>query len=480
MGRKANHCNCLILVAVQEIAADLIDNPWLRLGSELPDVGIAGKSHLGSNNRKLATVSRDILISNTLPKYWRQNTIFSSITYHWSRRTLTSEGSPIMSKQGADQHHRGEASMADQDTVSRRWGNSPTAPPSTTVPHSTSSISAEEFSSLLERGSITWPDKYQIIRRLGSGGQGVVYLADRVGADGWEVPVAIKFFSPKPYATLDEYADDMSRVARVLARVAVIQQDHLLDVHNFVEVGDIRVVSMEWVDGYDLQYLLAPERLVQLHQQVTRDRGRYLDDVVISKGPERSRLKPGVAIAIVQECLAGLAALHRNGIVHGDLKPANIMLKRTGNTKIIDLGSACSVDYVRGFRPFTPQYAPPEVLRGEACTPFSDLASLGYVLVEMLAGLSVFSGLSDCRELLDAKYRLIDDLPELLPKEVLASESLMHFVRTLVNPEPAQRHPREEAADLLKIGAAGFQRELVTGDLASEYETEIRLWLEDL
>jgi serine/threonine-protein kinase len=156
------------------------------------------------------------------------------------------------------------------------------------------------------------------------------------------------------------------------------------------------------------------------------------------------------------------------------------MLKRTGNTKIIDLGSACSVDYVRGFRPFTPQYAPPEVLRGEACTPFSDLASLGYVLVEMLAGLSVFSGLSDCRELLDAKYRLIDDLPELLPKEVLASESLMHFVRTLVNPEPAQRHPREEAADLLKIGAAGFQRELVTGDLASEYETEIRLWLEDL
>jgi eukaryotic-like serine/threonine-protein kinase len=82
-----------------------------------------------------------------------------------------------------------------------------------------------------------------------------------------------------------------------------------------------------------------------------------------------------VAIAIVQECLAALAALHREGIVHGDLKPSTIMLKKTGNAKIIDLGSACSVDYARGHRPFTPRYAPPEVLTGEGCTPFSDLAS---------------------------------------------------------------------------------------------------------
>lgn len=350
----------------------------------------------------------------------------------------------------------------------------------TTIPRPTSSVSNPQLAALVDGSTIAWPAKHYLIRRLGAGGQGIVYLADRLGADGWEIPVAIKFFSPDPYPTLDAYVEDMSRIAQVLARVAVIQQDHLLDVHNFVELDGIRVMSMEWVDGFDLQYLLAQDTFEQLHRRVPEERARYLNDVVITSGTRKSRLKSGVAIAIVQECLAALAALHRDGIVHGDLKPANIMLKKTGNAKIIDLGSACSVDYARGHRPFTPQYAAPEVLQGEACTPFSDLASLGYVLVEMLAGVPVFSEITSYQEMLEAKNRLVDDLPELLPQEVLASESLMHLVRTLVAPDPGQRYPGEQAADALRIGAACFQRELITGDLASEYEMEIRLWLQDL
>jgi serine/threonine-protein kinase len=352
--------------------------------------------------------------------------------------------------------------------------------PTSAVTEPAGSLPDQRIAALVEKSTIAWSANHHLIRRLGAGGQGIVYLADRLGADGWEVPVAIKFFSPAPYPTMRAYVDDMARIAQVLARVAVIQQDHLLHVHNFVELDGIRVMSMEWVDGYDLQYLLAQDTLTELHRRVPADRSGYLNDVVITSGPEKSRLKSGVAIAIVQECLGALAALHRDGIVHGDLKPANIMLKKTGNTKIIDLGSACSTDYVRGHRPFTPQYAPPEVLQGGCCTPFSDLASLGYVLVEMLAGRPLFSGITDYHQLLDAKHRLVDDLPELLPQEVLASESLMHLARTLVAPEPEQRHPSEEAADLMKIGAAYFQRELITGDLASEYESEIRLWLKDL
>ena len=49
------------------------------------------------------------------------------------------------------------------------------------------------------------------------------------------------------------------------------------------------------------------------------------------------KLKPAIAVGVIRECLAGLAALHRADIVHSDLKPANIMLKRSGNVKLIDL-----------------------------------------------------------------------------------------------------------------------------------------------
>ncbi len=115
------------------------------------------------------------------------------------------------------------------------------------------------------------------------------------------------------------------------------------------------------------------------------------------------RLKPGMAIAVMRECLAALAALHREGIVHGDLKPSNIMLKRTGNAKIVDIGSAFELTNLPAQRTCTPAYAAPEVLEGGECTPRSDLASLGYVLIEMLAGKPPFAGLTTYRELLEAK-----------------------------------------------------------------------------
>ncbi|HAW26765.1 MAG TPA: hypothetical protein DCY03_01405 [Planctomycetaceae bacterium] len=64
----------------------------------------------------------------------------------------------------------------------------------------------------------------------------------------------------------------------------------------------------------------------------------------LPKGVQQPRLKPGIAVAILRECLAALAALHRNDIIHCDMKPANIMLKRSGNAKIIDIGSAIDLN----------------------------------------------------------------------------------------------------------------------------------------
>ena len=196
---------------------------------------------------------------------------------------------------------------------------------------------------------------------------------------------------------------------------------------------------------------------------------------------ESSRtLAPGIAIAIVRDCLAALAALHRTQIVHGDIKPSNVMLKRTGNAKVVDVGSAFSMREPPPRPICTPAYAAPEVIERNQETPQSDLASVGYVLVEMLTGRPPFEGKTSFQDLLQAKRFFAQQLPHILPHEVVRNELLMEFCRRLVAPDPSRRFASAGEADLDQVGAAAIQRQLVKGDLASEYDNEIRLWLEAL
>jgi serine/threonine-protein kinase len=305
------------------------------------------------------------------------------------------------------------------------------------------------YGEMLSGGRLNWTEYHHLERRLGSGGQGVVYLSTRRGTDSFTLPVALKIFSPERYETEEQYVEAMNRIAAVAARVAQIQQDNLLDVQNFVEQRRIRIMEMEWIDGYDLSRLLAPDLLDKTRASVSDDRWRHLNDVIVTAGPRQSRLKPGVAIAIVRECLAALAALHREGIVHGDIKSANIMVKRTGNAKIIDIGSAHAIDEPPPSRTCTPAYAAPEVLEGRGNTPRSDLASLGYVLIEMLSGRPPFAGLQSYRDLLEAKRSLAHRLPQILPVDVTCNELLMNFIRGMIASDPARRFPSAEDADLV-------------------------------
>jgi serine/threonine-protein kinase len=338
----------------------------------------------------------------------------------------------------------------------------------------------DRYHALLQQQRVSWTEHHRLIRLLGSGGQGVVYLSERRGTDEFTLPVALKIFSPERYEDERAYSEAMGRMAQVAAHVAQIQQDNLLDVHNWVDRNRIRLMEMEWVDGYDLARLLTPKMLDRVRDRVSEKRWKYINQVIVTAAPVQPRLKPGIAIAIVRDCLAALAALHRNGIVHGDLKPSNIMLKRTGNAKIVDIGSAFELEHPPSRRTCTPTYAAPEVLEGGETSPRSDLASLGYVLIEMLAGVPPFAGLTTFRDLLEAKRFLAQRLPRVLPEEVVCNELLMTFCRGLVAPDPMRRFPSAEAADLVKEGAASFHRQLIKSDLASEYDNEIRLWLEEL
>jgi serine/threonine-protein kinase len=253
----------------------------------------------------------------------------------------------------------------------------------------------DQYQRLVHTEKLGWTEHLRLKRLLGTGGQGVVYLSERRGSDKFTLPVALKFFSPERYADERSYHEAMLRMAQVSSRVAQIQHDHLLNVQNFIERHRIRILEMEWIDGYDLDVLLAPAMLQRARQRVSAKRWVYINNVIATAGPVRTRMQPGMAVAIVRECLAGLAALHREEIVHGDIKPSNIMIKRTGNVKIIDIGSALELQNMPQQRTCTPQYAAPEMLEREEFTPRSDLASVGYVLVELLAGRPLFSGIRD-------------------------------------------------------------------------------------
>jgi serine/threonine-protein kinase len=338
----------------------------------------------------------------------------------------------------------------------------------------------DKYQHILSERRLKWTNHLQLLRLLGSGGQGVVYLTELRGTDGFTLPAALKIFSPERFDDVCSYDGAMQRVARASARISQIQHDNLLYVYNFIDLNRIRMMIMEWIDGYDLARLLVGNMLERIRARVSNRRWEYINQVIVTAGPIQPRMKAGVAVAIVRDCLNALAALHRHGMVHGDIKPSNIMLKRTGIAKIIDIGSAFELRDPPRVRTCTLAYAAPEVLENCDTTPRSDLCSVGYVLIELLAGRQPFAGTSDMRELLEAKRTLPQRLHEILPEEVLRCELLCAFIRGMIAADPVRRFPSAEAAELLKEGAAAFHRQLVMGNLASEYDNDIRLWLEEL
>ncbi len=336
------------------------------------------------------------------------------------------------------------------------------------------------FDAFLRKGSIGWQTARPFLKTLGIGGQGTVLLAERRGAGSFCLPVALKFFSPKRFKTVEEYDAEMLRLTEVSSMAARIQDDHLVDVHTFIKDQGVYYMEMEWVDGFDLLHILRRDTLDIVQDAVTERRWASITENIVTTGEVDCRLKPGMAVAILRECLSGVSALHREGIIHCDLKPSNVMVKKTGQVKIIDIGSAFWEGRPPQAQPCTLEYAAPEVLAGFRATPQSDLASLGYMLLEMLTGSKPFAGLK-YSELLEAKNSLIERLPGMLPLDEFAfSEALILLLRRLVNPDPAQRFPTADDAELSDEGAAGFLRELVKSDLSNEYISELRQWLAEM
>ncbi len=205
--------------------------------------------------------------------------------------------------------------------------------------------------------------RYLISERIGGGGMGVLYRARDTRL---EREVALKFLSP--HLDLDPAAKDRFLVEARAA--AVLDHPDICTVHEIGETDDGRLfIAMAYYDGETLK-----ER--------------------IARGP----LPVADAVTLATRLARALAAAHERGIVHRDVKPANVMLTRNGGVKLLDFGLAKVTDVTLtrpGTTPGTTAYMSPEQVQGEPVDGRSDLWSLGVVLYEMLAGMRPFRGGAD-------------------------------------------------------------------------------------
>jgi serine/threonine-protein kinase len=227
--------------------------------------------------------------------------------------------------------------------------------------------------------------KLVIDAKIGEGGMGVVFRAWRfwspgdTRAQGGPKLVALKALRAHRAADprLREYFRREAEALRVLSHPNIVQFEELF------EHASASVLAMEFVDGEPLDSI------------IKRHKGRAT--------PHSIPCMPALrAVAYFEQLLGALAALHAMGIVHRDVKPQNILVRRDGIVKLTDFGiakhgygapSTARPNTEAGLAPGTGIYMSPEQVMGSAVDGRSDLYSAAIVLYEMLAGRTPFSAI---------------------------------------------------------------------------------------
>ncbi|MFI6299354.1 protein kinase [Nonomuraea sp. NPDC050790] len=263
--------------------------------------------------------------------------------------------------------------------------------------------------------------RYRLLSRLGQGGMGIVWLAlDEL----LRQEVAVKEVRLPPDLDAAERTGLAERTLRE-ARAAARLRSHpgIVTVHDVVLDGGRPWIVMELV------------------------RGRSLDRVVAEQGP----LPPRQVAAIGARVLEALGAAHASGILHRDVKPANVMLTDDGRVLLTDFGIASvagdAVLTQTGLLTGSPGYIAPERLRGEADGPLADLWSLGATLFAAVEGTAPFA-----RQNPAASMAAV-----LMQEPPLARRAgpLAPVLAALLEKDPARRCPPEQAATWLTTLAQG-------------------------
>ena len=255
--------------------------------------------------------------------------------------------------------------------------------------------------------------RYRVVERLGAGAMGVVYRADDVWLDR---PVAIKLVSASPDD--DEASGRFMREARALAQV---RHDNVVSVYAYGVHDGAHYFAMEYVDGVSLEAMVDEASM----------RGEVLD---LARG-----------LSLLGAIARGLGAVHRRGLVHRDVKPANVVVEHgSGRPVLVDFGLARtrSAFTPRGTTSAgTPAYMAPEQAQdGVEITPAADVYAFACTAFEVFTGRPVFTG--DVYDILESHAFVTPPRVSALVPALAGFDAA--FARALAK-SPSFRHPSCEA-----------------------------------
>lgn len=249
---------------------------------------------------------------------------------------------------------------------------------------------------------------YDIDGEIGEGAMASVYLATQRSL---ERKVALKVMAAA-LAADPSFCERFLREGKTLARLS---HPHTVTIHDIGNVGELYYMAMEYLPNGTLKERIA------------------------------AGLTPEQGLVYIRQIASALGYAHAQGLVHRDVKPANILFRADGTAVLSDFGIAKSLDdrtqfTQAGFAVGTPSYMSPEQARGQEIDGRADLYALGVVLYEILVGKLPYNGT-------DALSTALAHLTEPLPELPLHHGRYQEVLKKLLAKDPAQRFP--DAAALL-------------------------------
>jgi beta-lactam-binding protein with PASTA domain len=260
--------------------------------------------------------------------------------------------------------------------------------------------------------------RYRILRKLGTGGMANVYLAEdqELGRR-----VAIKILNER-HAGDEQFIERFRREAK---NAAGLSHPNIVSIYDRGEAEGTYYISMEYLEG------------------------RSMKELILARGPAPIP----VAIDYARQILAALRVAHRQGLVHRDIKPHNVLVDGEGRLKVTDFGIARagpSQMTEEGSIIGTAQYLSPEQAQGAPVTPASDLYSVGIVLYELLTGSVPFGGETPV-ELAMKHLSKVPEAPSHIRPEIPRDLDFVVMRALAKSPDERYASAEEMDADLARV-----------------------------